>query len=214
MAAAPNALQPVAWECGNCAHTNEGTEPGPCAGCDAPEPVRYMIFKKKTGITAPTARTCSVDRCTQLLLSSAATPADSLSRREVVEILTGNVVDIVGITQNDRGRSCDKHYCCGTQIGVHSKVKFVKERLAYRNGGEEEDVIAVYCVGDGVVGCKVGFLPQHLVTRGAGDYDGLYARVIEIYSEMSRNSTKRQKHYRNDGVAVAKIMGDNAVFAI
>lgn len=52
MAAAPNALQPVAWECGNCAHTNEGTEPGPCAGCDAPEPVRYMIFKKKTGITA------------------------------------------------------------------------------------------------------------------------------------------------------------------
>ena len=89
------------------------------------------------------------------------------------------------------------------QIGVHSKVKFVKERLAYRNQGEEEDVIAVYCVGDGVVGCKVGFLPQHLATRGAGDYDGLYA-----------NATKRQKHYRNDGVAVAKIMGDNAAFAI
>ena len=42
MAAAPNALQPVAWECGNCAHTNEGTEPGPCVGCAAPEPVRYL----------------------------------------------------------------------------------------------------------------------------------------------------------------------------
>ena len=51
MAAAPNAQQPVAWECGDCAHTNEGTEPGPCAGCAAPEPVRYMIFKKKTGMT-------------------------------------------------------------------------------------------------------------------------------------------------------------------
>ncbi len=60
MAAAPNALQPVAWECGNCAHTKEGTEPGPCAGCAAPEPVRYMIFKKKTRIPAPTAKTCSL----------------------------------------------------------------------------------------------------------------------------------------------------------
>ena len=50
MAAAPNAQQPVAWECGNCAHTNEGTEPGPCAGCAAPEPVCYMIFKKRPGL--------------------------------------------------------------------------------------------------------------------------------------------------------------------
>ena len=178
-----------------------------------PEPVRYMIFKKKTGITASTAKTCSVDRCTQLILSSAAAPA-SLSHREVVKRLTGNIVDIVGITQNNQGRSCDQHYCSGTQIGVHSKVKFVKERLAYRNQGEEEDVIAVYCVGDGVVGCKVGFLPQHLATRGADDYDGLYAHVVEVYSEMSRNATKRQKYYHNDGVAVAKIMGDNAAFAI
>jgi hypothetical protein len=213
MAAAPNALQPVAWECGNCAHTIKGTKPGPCAGCAAPEPVRYMIFKKKTRITAPTAKTCSVDRCTQLILSSAAAPV-TLSCQAVVERLTGNVVDIVGITQNNRGRSCDQHYCCGMQIGVHSKVKFVKERLAYRNRGEEEDVMAIYCVGDGVVGCKVGFLPQHLTTRGAGDYDGLYVRVVEVYSEMSRNATKRQKHYCNDEVAVAKMMGDNAAFAI
>ena len=115
MAAAPNALQPIAWECGN----YEGTDPGPCAGCAAPEPVRYVIFKKKTGITAPTTGICSIDRCTQFIVSSAAAPADSLSRREVVELLTENVV---------------------------------------------------YTVGDGVVGCKVGFLPQHLATRGAGDY--------------------------------------------
>jgi hypothetical protein len=82
---------------------------------------------------------------------------------------------------------------------VHSKVKFAKERLAYRNGGEEEDVIVIYCIGNRVVRCKVGFLPQHLATRGAGDYDGLYAHVVEVYSEMSCNATKRQKHYRNDG---------------
>ena len=55
MAAAPNALQPVAWECRNCAHTNKGTKPGPCAGCAAPEQVRYMIWRRPGGGHAPTA---------------------------------------------------------------------------------------------------------------------------------------------------------------
>ena len=69
-------------------------------------------------------------------------------------------------------------------------------------------------VADGVVGCKFGFLPQHLASRGADDYDGLYARVMEVYSAHSANSTKRQKFHRNKGVAAAKILGDSATFAL
>ncbi len=93
-------------------------------------------------------------------------------------------------------------------------MKFVNEILAYRDGGEEEDVIAVYCVGNGVFGCKVRYLQQHLAIRGAGDYNGLYVHMIKDYSKMSHILVKRQKHYSNDGVAVAKIMEDNAMFAI
>ena len=85
--------------------------------------------------------------------------------------------------------------------------------MAYQDGGVEEDVLAVYCVADGAVTCKVGFLPQHLASKGADDYDRLYARVMEVYSARSQNSTKRQKFYRNKGVAAAKIMGDSATFA-
>jgi hypothetical protein len=47
--------------------------------------------------------------------------------------------------------------------------------------GEEDDVLTVYLVGNGVIGCKVGFLAQHLASRGADNYNGLYARVIEVY---------------------------------
>ena len=175
MAAEHLSTEPIPWECGDCTATNEGTVPGPCAWCGAPSPTRFMIIKKKTGITAPTVGTCRVDRHTQVVLSSAAAPAVAPGRREVIEALTGQLIEIVGTAEKNRGRSCSKHDCCGSQLEVYSKVQIVKERLAYQDGGIEEDVLAVYCVADGVVGCKVGFLPQHLATRGADDYNGLYA---------------------------------------
>ena len=66
------------------------------------------------------------------------------------------------------------------QLQVGSKVCFRRERLIYREG-REEDVLVVYVVGDRTMTCKVGFLPQNLAVR-ANDYDGLYARIISIYS--------------------------------
>jgi hypothetical protein len=64
-----------------------------------------MIFKKKTGITAPTAGTCRVDRLTQILLSGAAAPAAAVApRQEIVAMLTGCAIDIVGIGENSISR--------------------------------------------------------------------------------------------------------------
>ena len=60
----------VAWEYAKCAHTNEGTEPGPCAGCGAVEPIRYMIFKSRAGETAPTAISVPMHRPSQRALSA------------------------------------------------------------------------------------------------------------------------------------------------
>ena len=62
----------VAWECAECAHTNKGTEPGPCSGCGAIEPIRYVIFKNPSGETAPTAISVPVHRPRQRALSAAA----------------------------------------------------------------------------------------------------------------------------------------------
>ncbi len=52
--------------------------------------------------------------------------------------------------------------------------------------GREEDVLAVHIVGDCTMMCKVGFLPQHLAVR-ADVYDGLYARIVSIYSDRCTN---------------------------
>ena len=127
--------------------------------------------------------------------------------RIVVERLIGTVVDIVGTTANNRGRSCPRHSCHGTQVAEKLTVAFCREQLVFRDQ-QEEDVVAVYLVLHGVMTCKVGFLPAHL-NRRARDYDGLTARVISIYSDRCTNVVKRQKFWRNKGCCVARIVGEH-----
>jgi len=194
-------LPPVAWECANCAHTNESTEPGPCSGCGAVDPIRYMIWKRQGGLLAPTAINTRVDRSLQCLLSADTDERPTLAaprRADVVAALVGSMVDVVGIRAKNRGRQCPQHECCGSQVAVRMKLKVMKERMVYRGEGEEE-VLAVYVVAGGMVGCKVGFLPQHLASRRADDYDGLILRVREVYTEQCRSIVRRNKMHRNDG---------------
>ena len=86
------------------------------------------------------------------------------SRRIMLERLVGILVDVVGMTANNRGRSCPRHSCCGSQVVERSTVVFRREQLVFRNQ-REEDVIAVYLISHGVMTCKVGFLPAHLNHR-------------------------------------------------
>jgi hypothetical protein len=79
------------------------------------------------------------------------------------------------------------------QLQVGSKVCFCQEPLIYRKG-REEDVLAVYVMGDSTMMCKMGFLPQHLVVR-ADAYDGLYAHIVSIYSNRCTNMVKREKFW-------------------
>jgi hypothetical protein len=88
----------------------------------------------------------------------------------IVACLVNMMVAIVGTSAKDRGRNCPYHACCGMQLQVGSKVCFCQEHLIYHKG-REEDVLAVYVVGDSMMTCKVGFLPHHLVVR-ADAYNG------------------------------------------
>ncbi len=188
----------VAWECAECAHTNEGAEPGPCSGCGAVEPIHYMIFKSRAGETAPTAISVPVHRPCQCALSAAAftrapEPEGKPGRDEIVARLSGTIVDIVGIAARNRGRSCPRHDVCGSQLEPGMKVRFVKERLKWR-GEDEENVLVVYALkGVGELSCRVGFLPQHLASTRADEYDGIFAQITEICSDRCISKVKRQK---------------------
>ena len=157
----------VAWECAECAHTNEGTQPGPCAGCagcGAIEPIRYMIFKNRAGETAPTAISMPVHRPCQRALSAAAftrAPEPEAQPRcdKIVARLCAMLGDVVGVAAKNRGRSCPCHDVCGAQLEPGMKVCFVKERLKWRGKDEEDDLVIYALKGVGELSCRVGFLP-------------------------------------------------------
>ena len=123
-----------------------------------------------------------------------------------LEHLVGTLVNVVGTTANNRGRSCPRHSCCGSQVGERSTVVFRCEQLVFRNQ-REEDVVAVYLISQGVMTCKVGFLLAHL-NHCARNYDGLVAHVVSVYSDRCTNLVKWQKFRRNFGCCTAKILGE------
>jgi hypothetical protein len=49
----------------------------------------------------------------------------------MLERLVGTLVDVVGTTANNRGRSCPRHSCCGSQVVERSTVVFCREQLVF-----------------------------------------------------------------------------------
>ena len=138
-------------------------------------------------------------------------PRPIVDRALLAERLMGTKVDIVGTETDENGRTCHAHDVCGSQLVPRSKVRIQKETVTSPTAGNEKDCLIAYIVGDGVMTCRVGYLPRHLAIRRASDYDGMYARVIGMYSPRSLNIKKREKRHRNLGCCVAVIVGDKPV---
>ena len=179
-------LHQVAWECGDCATTNQGRELLPCSYCRAENPRWYEILSGSA--PAATAQTTYVMRTEQHDIVRAASEACvAMIPRPIVdcallaERLMGTKVDIVRTETDENGRTCHAHEVCGSQLVPGSKVRFQKETVISPTTGNEEDCLVAYVVGNGVMTCKVGYLPRHLAIRCASDYDGIYARVIEVH---------------------------------
>jgi len=78
----------------------------------------------------------------------------------------GVTVDIVGIIESDRGRSCEEHACCGDVLAEDVCVRLRREqilvpnRLGKKGAMKEEMAYTVNWVTDGQDRCRVGFLPR------------------------------------------------------
>ena len=97
------------------------------------------------------------------------------------------------------------HRVYGSNFIESSYVCFRKTRFA----GEEEDVLEVFHLDSKIMGCKVGYLLKHLDTR-ADCYDGLCARIVEVYSgncTHCNSIAKCQKYHCGAGCCMAMIEG-------
>ena len=121
---------------------------------------------------------------------------------------SGISVDIVGIEASDRGRSCEKHTCCGSLLSPDVVVRFRAIQLEKEDEGDgvvETTAIAVFHVTGGIDGCRVGFLRHHLL-KYKDEYDGRLAQVVEVYSNSSESPGDRAKHHRNKGCCRATLI--------
>jgi hypothetical protein len=173
----PSPLRQVAWECRDCATTNRGREQLPCSYCRAENPCRYEI--PAGSAPAATARTTYVMRPEQhdivRVLSEprvAVVPCPVVDHAFLAKRLKGTMVHIVGTETAKNGRSCHAHEVCGAQLALGSKVCIRKETNISPTTGDEEDCLVAYVVGNGVMACKVGYLPRHLSICRAENYDG------------------------------------------
>ena len=72
------------------------------------------------------------------------------------------LVEIVGLEEGGRGRSCEAHSVCGSALTIDSVVRFRTIEIINEDG-DEETAVGVYWVTDGIDRCLVGFLPRHCV---------------------------------------------------
>jgi hypothetical protein len=220
------------FKCGTCTYIVDSNihGKGPCPMCNEWRPRRLALERGDPGYEAPGGVEGKAVEAGEVggKVSDAHVASkkkdDFTTVLDVVESrgfaldpnLVGSAVEVVGTTESQRGRSCPKHSCCGSAlIRVGSHVCFRKTRFAWRDG-EEEDVLEAYFIEDGLATCKVGYLPKHLAFR-ADRYDGLCARILEVYSSDKAETdcvAKRQKYHRKCGCCVAVIVGMKDMFAI
>lgn len=116
------------------------------------------------------------------------------------------LVEIVGIEEGGRGRSCEIHTVCGSALELDSVVRF---RLIHilNDRREEEKAIGVYWVTDGIDRCLVGFLPRHCI-KHASYYNGRVAQIVQFLSKDD-NPSLRQRSYRKLGMCMAAFLQES-----
>ena len=123
----------------------------------------------------------------------------------------GRTIEIFGIESLTNGCSCEEHVICGSVLQEDVVVRLRKVQVVIEE--KEETAIAAFWVSDGVDRCRVGYLPKFHVKHWKL-LEGAHAQIIEVYHEDSDSPTKRQKHHRNSGCAVAALISPPITSAI
>ena len=115
------------------------------------------------------------------------------------------VIEIVGIEEGSRGRSCEEHAVCGSVVDEDVVVCLRKVQVLV--DGKEETAIAAYWVTDGEDRCRVGFLQRHMVAY-ASRYDGALAQVTRVLGPNAGvfDTAERRLYHKNKGYCFATMI--------
>jgi hypothetical protein len=112
-------------------------------------------------------------------------------------------LDIVGLTKNDNGRSCESHEVCGDHVKVDDILQV--EKCIVTINGVNEGALAAYKLSNGQKHCRVGFVARHLIRRVK---EGTLLQVLTIYQD-SESEQDRKRAYRNGGMCLCAVLAQN-----
>ena len=111
-------------------------------------------------------------------------------------------VEIVGLHDGRRGRSCQIHSVCGSQVRVNSilKIKLITISIY----GKEEEALGCFSLENGLEKCLVGFLRQHSI-KHAINFKNKLVQIVEIHCD-SIDKDVRKRSYSMKGSAKAVML--------
>ena len=97
-----------------------------------------------------------------------------------IVLLTGETVDIVGISSGDNSHSCQEFPVCGDALKHDSLVCIQSEQMMIE--GVEQAVMSVFWVMDGVDHCRVSYLPKHFLHHKPA-YDEKLTQITQFLAK-------------------------------
>jgi hypothetical protein len=115
--------------------------------------------------------------------------------------------EIVRLKSGTHKRSCEAHFCCGASLHVGDLVRFRLVILEVQ-GRAPVEALKVLKIKDGTEGCRVGFLPRHIL-EGArrNGFKDAFGQIILLYQDPTVKVLRR-KNYRLLGVASFRLLSD------
>ena len=122
---------------------------------------------------------------------------------EVLPVVEGVFdFEVVGLHMKNNGRECCQHETCGEHLMKGDVIKVIQTMITNVDG-VDEDALAVCRVMDGIIGCRVGFVPRvqaKMLHRRNELVVTPFAVVQELYA-TSTNLYLFNKSKRNYGMA-------------
>ena len=119
--------------------------------------------------------------------------------------INGYSIDVVGINMPCQGRNCDKHPDgCGREV-LHVGVVLRIRKQTIMVQSKEEVMLGVFLIENGIVSCKVGFLPRFMLPR-APIFDGAVAQVVQMYGPDDTNKHVRKRWMTMKGYCRAVLL--------
>ena len=110
------------------------------------------------------------------------------------------VVEIVGLEEGGRGRSCIKHNECGSCVKKHMILR-VRKVIIVNDEGHREVALALYVLKYGEETCHVGFLRRHH-NPFMECYDGKFLQVTCLFAQTNDyNNIDHNWHMHGAGEA-------------